>query len=83
MIAAIGAVAGVCGAFEALGIPLLQGRLFDQRDNQDAEHVAIVSRSFAEQTWPNEDPIGRQVNGGGMDNLHQQRRFRSGDWRGR
>ena len=63
------------GALEALDVPLLQGRLFDQRDNQDSEHVAIVSRSFAEQTWPNEQAIGRQVNGGGMDNFYQTRTF--------
>jgi predicted permease len=63
------------GAFEALDIPLLQGRLFDQRDAPDAEHVAVVSRSFAESVWPGLDPIGRQVTGGGMDNFYQERRF--------
>lgn len=56
------------GAFEALDIPVLQGRSFDERDGPDAPHAVVVSRSFAERHWPGEDPIGRQVDGGGMDN---------------
>jgi putative ABC transport system permease protein len=63
------------GAFEALDIPLLRGRHFDRRDGPDDAHVAIVSESFAEQTWPGEDPIGKQVTGGGMDNFWEDRRF--------
>lgn len=57
------------GAFDALDIPLLQGRYFDDRDRADAPHVAIVSRAFAEKAWPGEDPIGKSVSGGGMDNF--------------
>lgn len=55
------------GAFDALDIPLLQGRLFQESDGPDAPHVVVVSRSFAQTYWPGEDPIGRQVSGGGMD----------------
>lgn len=57
------------GAFEALDITLLQGRLFDDRDGPDARHAVVVSRSFAETYWPGESPIGKQVSGGGMDNF--------------
>ncbi len=57
------------GAFRALEIPLVEGRLFDDRDGPDGQMVAIVSRSFAERYWPGEDPLGKQVNGGGMDNF--------------
>lgn len=60
------------GAFEALDIPLLQGRTFDDRDGPDGLHVAVVSRSFAETYWPGEDPIGKTVSGGGMDNFWNQ-----------
>jgi predicted permease len=63
------------GAFEALDIPLLRGRLFDSGDTPESGHVAIVSQSFAEAVWPGEDPIGRQVNGGGMDNFWEDRTF--------
>ena len=63
------------GAFEALDVPLLRGRHFDARDGLDDAHVAIVSESFAEQYWPGEDPVGKQVTGGGMDNFWEERRF--------
>ena len=55
------------GFFKALGIPLLQGRLFDERDTIDAPHVALISQSLAKEKWPNEDPIGRTVEFGNMD----------------
>ncbi len=63
------------GAFDALDIPLLQGRDFDDRDRADAQHVVIVSRSFADKYWPGLDPIGRSVTGGGMDNFWDKRIF--------
>ena len=55
------------GALDALDVPLLRGRLFQESDGPDAPHVVLVSRSFAERYWPGEDPIGKQVSGGGMD----------------
>ncbi len=62
-----GYIVASAGAFEALDVPLLQGRLFDERDGPDAPHVVVVSRSFADTYWPGEDPLGRRVTGGGMD----------------
>ncbi len=56
------------GAFGALDIPLIRGRLFDERDGPGAPHAVVVSESFAKEYWPDEDPIGRLVSGGGMDN---------------
>ena len=56
------------GYFQALNIPLLSGRLFDDRDDASVEDVAIVSESFAALAWPGEDAIGKRMNGGGMDN---------------
>lgn len=55
------------GYFRAMGIPLLRGRLFDERDAPDGTHVAVVSRSLAEERWPGEDPIGRLIEFGNMD----------------
>jgi putative ABC transport system permease protein len=63
------------GAFEALDVPLIAGRLFDERDGPDAAHVVVVSQSFAEEYWPGQNPIGRSVTGGGMDEFWQDRRF--------
>ena len=55
------------GYFRALGIPLLRGRLFDQRDTMDAPHVALISQSLAREKWPNQDPLGRTIEFGNMD----------------
>jgi predicted permease len=55
------------GYFRALGIPLLQGRLFDDSDTMDAPHVAVVSQSLAREKWPGQDPIGHSIEFGNMD----------------
>jgi ABC-type antimicrobial peptide transport system permease subunit len=55
------------GYFKTVGIPLLQGRLFDDRDSLDAPHVALVSKALADEKWPNESPLGRTVEFGGID----------------
>lgn len=49
------------GYFRALGIPLLQGREFDDRDRDDSAPVAIVSSSLARRYFPGENPIGRKL----------------------
>jgi putative ABC transport system permease protein len=57
--------------FHILGIPLLKGRLFDDRDGPDQPQVAVITRSLARASWPNEDPIGRHIQYGNMDgDLH-------------
>ena len=55
------------GYFAAMNIPLVSGRLFDDRDAPDAPHVALVSASLAKAKWPNEDPIGKIIQFGNMD----------------
>jgi len=49
------------GYFEALGIPLIQGRMFDRRDRADAPFVVLVNETFAREHFPGEDPIGQRV----------------------
>ena len=53
--------------FRAIGIPLLQGRLFDARDGADAPHVALISATLARSVWPQRDPIGQTLQYGNMD----------------
>ena len=53
--------------FHALGIPVLRGRLFDDRDTLDAPHVALISESLARQKWSGQDPLGKQIEFGNMD----------------
>ena len=55
------------GYFQSLGIPLLKGRMFDERDGPDAPHVAVISASLARQRWPGQDPIGHTIEFGNMD----------------
>ena len=46
--------------FHAMGIPLLRGRLFTPDDRAGSQLVVIVNKQLADQTWPGQDPIGRQ-----------------------
>ena len=55
------------GYFRALGIPLLRGRLFNERDTVDTPHVAVISQSLARATWPHQDPLGHTIEFGNMD----------------
>jgi predicted permease len=63
------------GYFDAMGIPLIGGRLFDERDNADAPHVVVVNAAFAAAAWPGDDAIGKQMTGGGMDDFWDQERW--------
>jgi predicted permease len=47
------------GFFAALGIPLVAGRDFDDRDRMDAPRTVIVSQTLARHLWGERDPIGR------------------------
>jgi len=53
--------------FQVLGIPLLRGRVFTDADAMNTPHVAIISESLARQKWPNQDPLGHQIEFGNMD----------------
>ena len=55
------------GYFQALAIPLLRGRMFDERDNANSPHVAVISDSLARTEWPGQDPIGHTIQFGNMD----------------
>jgi predicted permease len=47
--------------FRTMGIRILQGRDFSERDTIEAPHVALLSRSAAAALWPGQDPIGKRV----------------------
>jgi predicted permease len=55
------------GYLKAMGMSLLRGRDFQMTDRAGAPHVALVSRSLAESTWPGRDPIGQRLQFGNMD----------------
>jgi len=49
------------GYFEAMGISMVRGRAFDDRDSQTTPRVIIVDERLARHFWPNGDPIGRRM----------------------
>jgi putative ABC transport system permease protein len=55
------------GYFKTMGIPLVRGRLFEDRDTIDAPHVAVINERLAQSRWPDRDPIGLQIEYGNMD----------------
>jgi predicted permease len=54
------------GYFEAMDIPLLRGRAITAEDHAEGETV-VVSRTFAEQFWPDDEALGKEVFFGGPD----------------
>jgi putative ABC transport system permease protein len=47
--------------FEAMGVPLLKGRYFTQRDDAEAPRVIVVNEALVERCWPGENPIGKNL----------------------
>jgi predicted permease len=54
--------------FRTLGLPLVAGREFDERDSDGAPLVAIINRAFAACYCGNESPVGRRFGFRSMDN---------------
>ena len=52
--------------FQALGVPLLAGRMFDDRDKPDGPGVAIIGKSLADRLFAGRDPVGRKINYAGI-----------------
>ena len=52
--------------FQAMEIPLREGRLFNDDDSADKPHVALVDDYMAQQLWPNQDPVGKRLHIGGI-----------------
>jgi len=53
------------GYFKALGISLVGGRYFEDRDTETSAPVAIVDETLARTYWPNEDAVGKRLKRGG------------------
>jgi putative ABC transport system permease protein len=53
--------------FQTLGIPLKEGRLFTENDDNKGPIVILINEAMKRQLWPNEDPVGKRVtNDGGQ-----------------
>jgi predicted permease len=53
--------------FQAMEIPLREGRLFQDDDAAGKPLVAIVDDYMTQQLWPNQDPIGKRLHIGGIN----------------
>lgn len=49
------------GYFGTLGLPLMAGREFTDRDDADAPRVAIINQKLARNAWGTENPVGRNL----------------------
>jgi putative ABC transport system permease protein len=49
------------GFFSSLGVPLIEGRDFNDNDRRGGEPVVIISQSAAQRMFPGQDPINRHI----------------------
>jgi putative ABC transport system permease protein len=49
------------GYFDTVRTPILQGRVFTERDTASSPPVAIVNQTLADRYWPGKNPIGRHI----------------------
>jgi putative ABC transport system permease protein len=61
--------------FRTMGIPIVKGRDFNDRDQHGSPQVAIITEEFARQYFPNEDPIGKRISPG-ISTYDDERRYR-------
>jgi putative ABC transport system permease protein len=47
--------------FRVLGVPLVSGRAFTDRDSADSPRICVISAAFARRYFPGEDPVGRRL----------------------
>jgi putative ABC transport system permease protein len=47
--------------FGTLGIPLLKGRTFTERDRKDSPPVAVINESLARRYFADEEPLGKRL----------------------
>jgi putative ABC transport system permease protein len=53
--------------FRAIGLTLVAGRTFDDRDRAGGEPTAVVSRALADELWPKQEALGQRVKRGPRD----------------
>jgi putative ABC transport system permease protein len=47
--------------FQTLGVPLLAGRMFDQRDTPDKPPVVVIGKTIADRLFNGRDPVGHRI----------------------
>jgi predicted permease len=49
------------GYLDAMGMQMISGRWLSVDDTADTEFVVVINERFAEEVWPGQDPLGRQI----------------------
>jgi hypothetical protein len=49
------------GYFEAMGIPLMEGRYFDERDTEEGLQTVIIDERLANKFWPETSALGKRL----------------------
>jgi putative ABC transport system permease protein len=57
--------------FRAMGIPIVEGRAYTDRDADNVPLVMIVNQALAEQNFPGESAVGKRINFGNTDSNNQ------------
>lgn len=60
------------GYFATMGIPLLRGRVYEERDNDPRSQVVVINDALARKYFPGENPVGRRVALGPVTNAPPQ-----------
>jgi predicted permease len=47
--------------FRVMGIPVLEGRIFDKHDDESAPREAVVNEALARRLWPGKNPLQRRI----------------------
>lgn len=55
------------GYFRTMGIPIIGGRDFSERDDEASPLLVAINQTFARRLWPGADPLGRRIKVGGLD----------------
>lgn len=53
--------------FATMGLPIVRGRSFTQKDDERAPRVALVNERLAEELWPGRDPLGKRFSFTGQE----------------
>jgi putative ABC transport system permease protein len=67
-------------SLQALGVRVVRGRLFGDRDDQRAPRVAVVNEELARRIFPGQDPIGQRVQLEAPEHLVDPNALPRGGW---
>ncbi len=58
--------------FKTMGMRMVNGRAFDERDHAKAPQVIVINETLARRYWPGEDPVGKLVMTGSSNNPNRR-----------